>query len=51
MKKDYSKLTLKDYFVVSSMLFALFFGAGNLIFPLHLGQMAGHNWLLATGVF
>lgn len=51
MKKDYSKLTLKDYFVVSSMLFALFFGAGNLIFPLHLGQMAGHNWLLATGGF
>ena len=51
MKKDYSKLTLKDYFVVSSMLFALFFGAGNLIFPLHLGQMAGHNWLLAAGGF
>lgn len=27
----------KDYFVISSMIFALFFGAGNLIFPLHLG--------------
>lgn len=26
------------------MIFALFFGAGNLIFPLHLGQLAGKNW-------
>ena len=30
------------------MIFALFFGAGNLIFPLHLGQIAGHNWFLAA---
>ena len=50
------KLTKKDYFVVSSLLFGLFFGAGNLIFPLHLGQLAGHNWgpavlgFLVTGV-
>ncbi|WPC17299.1 branched-chain amino acid transport system II carrier protein [Pediococcus inopinatus] len=50
------KLTKKDYVVVSSMLFALFFGAGNLIFPLHLGQLSGSNWLpaalgfLVTGV-
>lgn len=29
------------------MLFALFFGAGNLIFPLHLGQLSGSNWLQA----
>lgn len=42
------KLSKKDYFVVSSLLFGLFFGAGNLIFPLHLGQIAGHNWLPAT---
>ncbi len=41
-------LTKKEYFVVSSMLFALFFGAGNLIFPIHLGQLAGSHWLLAT---
>ncbi|GAY72376.1 branched-chain amino acid transport system carrier protein [Lentilactobacillus kosonis] len=27
-------LTRKQYFVVSSMLFGLFFGAGNLIFPI-----------------
>lgn len=48
LKKVERKLTKKDYFVISSMLFALFFGAGNLIFPLHLGQMAGHNWFIAT---
>ncbi|WP_034992057.1 branched-chain amino acid transport system II carrier protein [Liquorilactobacillus vini] len=42
------KLTRRDYFVVSSMLFGLFFGAGNLIFPLHLGQLAGSHWLLAA---
>lgn len=30
-------LSKKDYFIVSSMLFGLFFGAGNLIFPIHLG--------------
>lgn len=41
-------LTKKQYFVVSSMLFGLFFGAGNLIFPIHLGQLAGSHWVLAT---
>ncbi|MCK8607095.1 branched-chain amino acid transport system II carrier protein [Apilactobacillus ozensis] len=41
-------LSVKEYLVVSSLLFALFFGAGNLIFPLHLGQLAGGNWLVAT---
>ncbi len=30
------------------MLFGLFFGAGNLIFPIHLGQLAGAHWGLAT---
>lgn len=29
--------------IVGFMLFALFFGAGNLIFPVMLGQMAGEN--------
>lgn len=37
-------LSIKNYLVVSSLLFALFFGAGNLIFPLHLGQLSGANW-------
>lgn len=41
-------LSLKQYLVVSSMLFGLFFGAGNLIFPIHLGQLSGANWGLAT---
>ena len=32
------------------MLFGLFFGAGNLIFPIHLGQTAGENvWLVNLG--
>ncbi|GAK48362.1 branched-chain amino acid transport system II carrier protein [Secundilactobacillus oryzae JCM 18671] len=41
-------LTKKQYLVVSSMLFGLFFGAGNLIFPIHLGQLAGGHWGMAT---
>ena len=40
MKK---KLTLKENIIVASTLFGMFFGAGNLIFPVHLGQMAGSN--------
>lgn len=42
------KLTWKQYLVVASLLFGLFFGAGNLIFPLHLGQLAGANWSTAA---
>ncbi len=30
------------------MLFGLFFGAGNLIFPIHLGQAAGSNVFIAN---
>lgn len=41
-------LTWKQYLVVASLLFGLFFGAGNLIFPIHLGQLAGANWGVAT---
>lgn len=37
------KLQFKDYLFVGSMLFGLFFGAGNLIFPVHMGQLAGAN--------
>lgn len=32
-------LTLKENIVVASMLFGLFFGAGNLIFPVSMGQI------------
>lgn len=42
------KLTWRDYFYVGSMLFGLFFGAGNLIFPVHMGQEAGANIFLAN---
>ncbi|KZE36841.1 branched-chain amino acid transporter II carrier protein [Bhargavaea cecembensis] len=50
------KMSLSNYIAVGSMLFALFFGAGNLIFPAQLGQQAGENlWpailgFLVTGV-
>ena len=41
----------RDLLVVSVMLFALFFGAGNLIFPPFLGQNAGRNTLPAMAGF
>lgn len=41
-------LTRKQYIITASLLFGMFFGAGNLIFPIHLGQMAGQNWLPAA---
>lgn len=42
MKKK-KTLSMKETIVVASTLFGMFFGAGNLIFPVHLGQMAGSN--------
>ncbi len=36
-----TKLTGKEYIVLASMLFGMFFGAGNLIFPVSMGQQAG----------
>ncbi len=42
------KLTVKEYVCIASMLFGLFFGAGNLIFPIHMGQMAGSNVFSAS---
>ncbi len=49
-------LTRSEYVYIASMLFGMFFGAGNLIFPVHMGQLAGSNvWpaiagFLITGV-
>ena len=37
------KLTLRQLTLIGSMLFGLFFGAGNLIFPLILGARAGSH--------
>ncbi|UQS87468.1 branched-chain amino acid transport system II carrier protein [Nicoliella spurrieriana] len=50
LEKDLNSdpLSWKEYLTVSSLLFALFFGAGNLIFPIHLGQLSGANWVVAT---
>ena len=50
------KLSFREYVYVASMLFGMFFGAGNLIFPVYMGQVAGRNvWpaivgFLVTGV-
>lgn len=45
-----NRLPFSKYFVVGVMLFALFFGAGNLIFPASLGQNAGSNvWMAVLG--
>ena len=38
-----TRLTFRETVVVASTLFGMFFGAGNLIFPVHLGQLAGSN--------
>ncbi len=38
-----NKLNLSSHIAIGFMLFALFFGAGNLIFPAELGQYAGTN--------
>jgi LIVCS family branched-chain amino acid:cation transporter len=42
------KLSFSSYLMIGSMLFGLFFGAGNLIFPVHLGQESGSAVFLAT---
>ncbi|GAF41911.1 branched-chain amino acid transport protein [Agrilactobacillus composti DSM 18527 = JCM 14202] len=50
------KLTLRNRIFVGTMLFGMFFGAGNLIFPVFMGQQAGRNvWpaiigFLVTGI-
>lgn len=51
-----TKISFNSYLLIGVMLFALFFGAGNLIFPAQLGQYAGTNlWpaiigFIVTGV-
>ena len=42
-----TNLTWKQRILVAGTLFGMFFGAGNLIFPVHLGQLAGRNVLPA----
>jgi branched-chain amino acid:cation transporter, LIVCS family len=45
------KLSKKDLTLVGLMLFSLFFGAGNLIFPPFLGQSSGEKTWLVLGAF
>lgn len=42
------RLNFRQLIAVASMLFGLFFGAGNLIFPVHMGQLAGANSYIAA---
>lgn len=38
------KISFSTYAITGTMLFGLFFGAGNLIFPIQMGQLAGTNF-------
>ncbi|KKK36391.1 branched-chain amino acid transporter II carrier protein [Mesobacillus campisalis] len=38
------KISFSTYAIVGTMLFGMFFGAGNLIFPIQMGQLAGTNF-------
>lgn len=40
-------LTFRQKLLVAGTLFGMFFGAGNLIFPVHLGQLAGRSLIPA----
>ncbi len=39
-----NEIRMKDLFVIGFALFAMFFGAGNLIFPPYLGLISGPHW-------
>lgn len=44
------RLRIGQNILIGSLLFGLYFGAGNLIFPVKMGQMAGQNmWFAAIG--
>ena len=45
------KLNAKQLLSVSLTLFAIFFGAGNMIFPPAMGQLAGTNFIHALAGF
>ena len=42
-----TQLSMKQRLLVAMTLFGMFFGAGNLIFPVHLGQIAGNRVIYA----
>ena len=45
------KLNRNELISIASMLFGLFFGAGNLIFPIYMGQLAGAEMFKAVSGF
>lgn len=49
--KSQNTLTIGENIVVGLMLFALFLGAGNIIFPPLLGQLSGESLVLAISGF
>ena len=48
---DAMKRKIIDMMIIGFALFAIFFGAGNLIFPPYLGVTAGNHWATATLAF
>lgn len=46
-----TKISMKRSLIIASLIFGMLFGAGNLIFPVHLGQLAGSHWLAASSGF
>lgn len=46
-----TKVPFSTYAIIGTMLFGMFFGAGNLIFPIELGQMAGTQILVGFNWF
>ena len=46
-----SRKKLTDIMICGFALFAIFFGAGNLIFPPYLGVISGNNWGIANIAF
>lgn len=50
-KMENTKITTRKSLIIASLIFGMLFGAGNLIFPIHLGQLAGSHWLTASSGF
>ena len=46
-----SRKKIIDIIICGFALFAIFFGAGNLIFPPYLGVISGNNWGIANIAF
>ena len=46
-----TKASIRQSIIIASLIFGMLFGAGNLIFPVHLGQLAGSHWLIASSGF